>query len=168
MSLSQGTAFTVVNNFIYRNGSISSAYGAASILATATDVFEFNTITAKLADDGNPAFACSGSQAVIRNNIIYNNTDADPSNGGVSQVAGNCIFRSNILGPNTNRPNNPDVDPLFVDPPTRDYHLQAGSPASDQSDPGSSLSGLLATDFDGDPRPAPVGQRADLGADEIP
>ena len=53
-----------------------------------------------------------------------------------------------------------NVDPRFVDPVVRDYHLSAGSPARDAVNAGP------ATDFEGDPRPR--GSRFDLGADEAP
>jgi hypothetical protein len=51
------------------------------------------------------------------------------------------------------------VDPLFVNPATNDFHLQAGSPAID-----SGASVPVPTDFDGNPRP--VGTAVDIGAYE--
>jgi hypothetical protein len=51
-----------------------------------------------------------------------------------------------------------NLDPRFVNPVARDYHLGANSPARDAVDVGP------ATDFEGDARPS--GPRFDLGADE--
>ena len=42
------------------------------------------------------------------------------------------------------------VDPLFVDPPSDDYHLQIGSPCIDSGD--NFAPGLPGFDFDGNPR----------------
>jgi len=53
-----------------------------------------------------------------------------------------------------------NLDPLFVNPQSRDYHININSPARDMVDTGPSL------DFERDPRPR--GARFDLGADESP
>lgn len=66
------------------------------------------------------------------------------------------------IGPDTvTGMGNLNADPLFVNVPQGDFHLQAGSPAKDAADPTASLT----TDIDGDPRPQ--GGRPDMGADEI-
>jgi hypothetical protein len=52
---------------------------------------------------------------------------------------------------------------FFVNPQNDDFHLSAGSPAIGLGEPG-----LVSTDFDGNPRPAPVGSQPDVGAFERP
>jgi hypothetical protein len=57
---------------------------------------------------------------------------------------------------------NIEADPLFVDPSTGDYHLQAGSPCIDVGD--NSAPSLPSTDFEGDPRI--MNGVVDMGVDE--
>ncbi|MCW5804262.1 MAG: hypothetical protein KIT31_17955 [Deltaproteobacteria bacterium] len=54
-----------------------------------------------------------------------------------------------------------DVTRFFVDPIGGDFHLAAGSPAI-----GLGEVGATTTDFDGSPRPQPVGSKPDAGAFE--
>ena len=53
-----------------------------------------------------------------------------------------------------------DGDPAFVDPANDDYHLGSGSAAIDAG-----VDAGVASDIDGDPRPAGIGY--DIGADEF-
>lgn len=56
-----------------------------------------------------------------------------------------------------------DADPLFVEPGGDDFHLRYDSPCRNTGD--SSVSGMPADDFEGDPRVADV--TVDMGADEF-
>jgi hypothetical protein len=57
-----------------------------------------------------------------------------------------------------------DASTFFINQTARDFHLSAASPAKGAAAPGSSI----ADDFDGNPRPAPAGSRADVGCFEVP
>ncbi|HDQ72496.1 MAG TPA: right-handed parallel beta-helix repeat-containing protein [Chloroflexi bacterium] len=80
-----------------------------------------------------------GSGVVVSNSLLWANE------GGTLVLSGTLsIF----------------LDPRFVDPINRDYHLQADSPAIDAgADVG------VRVDFEGDPRP--MGDGPDIGADEF-
>ncbi len=80
-----------------------------------------------------------GSGTVVSNSLLWANE------GGTLALSGTLsVF----------------LDPRFVDPINRDYHLQADSPAIDAgADVG------VRVDFEGDPRPMGVGP--DIGADEF-
>jgi hypothetical protein len=89
----------------------------------------------------------------VTSSIIWQQSCA----GAAGDAAGACTFQSSIVA-NGPAPGITNVDPRFVNPLARDYHLQPSSPARDAVDTGP------ATDFEGDPRPR--GARFDLGADE--
>ncbi len=104
----------------------------------------------------NGGIACYSYQAVIKNNIVVNNThygiiDADGSGtvvGTYNDVYGNSpnYDAGAVAGTGSI-----SADPAFVDEPNRDYHLGAGSPCIDAGDP--------APQYDG-----PDGTRNDIGA----
>jgi hypothetical protein len=53
---------------------------------------------------------------------------------------------------------------FFVDRASRDFRLSIASPAKGAAEP----SLPVAEDFEGKPRPAPIGSRADVGCFEAP
>lgn len=123
-------------------------------LAQATGEIAFSTI----ADAGaaTPAAPCAVScnpNLRVTSSIIWQPSCAV----GAADAAGPCTFQSSIVS-NGPAPGITNVDPRFVDPASRDYHLQPSSPAKDAVDQGP------ATDFERDPRPRGAG--FDLGADE--
>jgi hypothetical protein len=69
-----------------------------------------------------------------------------------NEGSGTGSFSHNLVGSSYN--------PLFVNPSAGDFHLQAGSPAIDAG----TMIALVATDFDGIPRPQ--GAAYDIGAYE--
>jgi hypothetical protein len=102
--------------------------------------------------------------AHIYNSIIWGNEQDDIS------IKGNIIFEvhHSDIG-NVNATSGAvyeagdgvlNVDPLFVDPLSNDFHLQASSPVLDQG----IETGVPGIDFEGDPRIVETG--ADFGADE--
>jgi hypothetical protein len=148
MLVNGGTALSVTNNFVTKNGSTG---GMLLYNLPATGVVEHNTV----AGNTGPGMKCMGAQvASVRNNIVFANvidatctvidSDVDPAYAGGS--------------------GNVKVDPLFMDATANNYHLAPGSPVKGLAD------ALSATnhDFDGEPRPQPPVGAPDLGADEIP
>lgn len=165
LNLNSSTRFTILHNFIRQNGRTDGPGSAIEIAGSmGTDLFEFNTVAGNSTSDSLvTAIDCSGA-GLVRNNIIYANTDGV---GNAEHVTGNCMITSNILGPGgTPRAGNTDVDPLFGNQQPHIYKLQATSPARGMA--ATMPPAAYAFDFDGEPRPNPAGQPADLGADEIP
>lgn len=71
-------------------------------------------------------------QPLVLNNIIVGSTQAAvPS--GLTQADYNNVW--NNASNNLPGPNGISADPMFVDAPNNDYHLQAGSPCIDAGDP---------------------------------
>jgi hypothetical protein len=121
-------------------------------LTKATGTLASSTIADSGTDSGTGprAIACS-SAVTIRSSVVW-------APGTVTRVAvEGCNLVSSIIGP-TPVPGAMNVDPGFVDPAARNYHLAANSPARDAVDSGPSW------DFEGDIRPQ--GIRYDIGADE--
>ncbi len=105
----------------------------------------------------------------IKNNIIYNfpatiiNIADDASRQGLD-IGYDCVYRSDGRTP-SGTPYAHDlwnVNPLFVNAATNDFHLRAGSPAIDA---GLSLA-TVVNDLDGTSRPRGAGY--DIGAYEAP
>ncbi|HEX6881876.1 MAG TPA: right-handed parallel beta-helix repeat-containing protein [Planctomycetota bacterium] len=97
-----------------------------------------------------PGEDCGGIQgpAQVVNTIVRDNDGLQIGLRATPQVA-----FSNVAGGHPG-PGNFDLDPLFVDPASGDYHLQPGSPCVDAGAPQSP--------------PDPDGTRADVGAFHLP
>ncbi len=160
------------NRAVWRNDPSYEGFGGgvgnatSSILSVQNDVFYNNSATS------------SGGSLVnvgtlfITNTIIFSNASG-VSGGAIhnfsgatttvdhSDVAGNTApVDEDYSGPGITVTNGISVDPLFVDAPGGDFHLQAGSPARDA---GITLA-EVPDDFDYQARP--FGSDYDMGADE--
>ncbi|HEY6038889.1 MAG TPA: hypothetical protein VIV58_31620 [Kofleriaceae bacterium] len=147
---------TVTNTFVTNSGASSQG---GIVINGSTGVIEHVTLSGDTATmAGGQAIRCTDGNVAIRSSIISGN--------GAPAVDDACFVGHSILDPGYAGPGtgNLVMDPLFVAPATRDYHIKAGSPAAGLADPASQL----ARDYDGDPRPNPAGSVADSGADEIP
>ncbi len=151
-----GSTVAISNTYITNNGASSEG---GLVIASSTGMLDHVTMAGNSAMvAGAQAVRCTDSpQLAIRSSIIFGH--AAPS------IDAACMVDHSIVDPDyTGGTGNLAMDPLFVAPGTRDYHLQAGSPAVGLADPASQL----AVDFDGEPRPQPAGSVPDSGADEIP
>jgi parallel beta-helix repeat protein len=134
---------TIYGNTISLNPLIGDAWVDGSQVALPGYVSQlgfFNNLI--IANDSYSAISCwpgyeylSGAPPVVVNSDVIN-TGGEAYGGWCTSPAGNT--------------GNISADPKFKDPSKGDFHLQAGSPAIDTGF--SAAPGLLATDFDANPR----------------
>jgi hypothetical protein len=150
-----GATVAISNTYITNNGASSQG---GLVIATSTGTIDHVTLTGNSATlAGARAIRCTDSATLgIHGSIVFGH--AAPS------IDAGCAVDHSIVDPDyTGGTGNVTMDPLFVAPGTRDYHLQSGSPAA-----GLAVTSMFSTDFDGEPRPQPAGSTPDSGADEIP
>ncbi|MCK4311220.1 MAG: right-handed parallel beta-helix repeat-containing protein, partial [Candidatus Cloacimonetes bacterium] len=124
-----------------------------------------NTITENNNNDFGLSFY-EYSQAVLINNIIWNNADQEIF---VSHDANVEVRYCDIQG-GWEGEGNIDSDPLFVNPDEGDFHLQDTSPCIGAGIDEIEINGTWyyapLFDIEGNPRPDPVGSMPDMGAYE--
>jgi parallel beta-helix repeat protein len=179
------TTVTLTNNTITEN-SADSGGGVYIYLDDNSEVtLTNNTITENSADSGGGVYIYlndNSDTAHIYNNIIYNNTAVSDGNDLFIYNDGNGDFIPSIVNlynndfdqsalgtyiqiPFSIDPSNLDnLDPLFVDATSGDYHLIEGSSCIDAGD--NSAPALPETDKDGQPRI--IDGIVDMGAYEYP
>lgn len=137
-----------VGNAAFDNVVFSNAYGIA-IDYSAVDTRVFNNTAYRNRKYG--IYVGSGSRgAKIANNISYGNGwSPDVADDGSEASS----FAANLAG----------VDPMFVDPAKRDFHLRPGSPAI-----GRGTAIAVPTAADSDTKTTERKSRKDLGAFERP
>ena len=154
-----GTTNSLRNNIVYDTIS-------AGIQTTGTNTeVVFNTISNSTGVGG---YAQSGSGQSWRNNIFAESGDWGLwlNSGVTSLTVENNLFHNNTDGTIDNDAGatligTVTADPLFVDVPLRDFHIQESSPAIAAA----IMVPTVTEDFDGDVRPQGVSQ--DIGADEF-
>ena len=152
--------FAIVSNKFVGNGSgdpMGSLTGAVNIEANfdSANLLEFNTFYKNLSTDGiGAAIRCDPATFTARANIMFNNGATSSPN----QTSGTCAHVYSITNPGTvpTGTGNQASDPLFVNAPGDNLHLQAGSPAIGAANALAPLTGLSTRDFDDHPRTSPV------------
>lgn len=157
------TSHKIYNNIVYNNGNrgigVRSEGGAGHLVYSNTI---YGNATAGIS-------LSNGTAHIIRNNIVWGNDtsksglgdfyddgvggSATATNNLCGSVSGSGFGSSSTVCPYT-------TNPLFVNPGTGDFHIQADSPAIDH---GFTLSAPYDTDFAGNTRFAPF----DIGAYEF-
>lgn len=157
-----GGSFRIVNNVIVENGTGGgggSTFGGMRVADPALPpaIVMNNTVAYNMARSNQQAGVKCWGAVDVRSNIIWMNTPEDISN--------NCDPWYNFVSePALNNVQfNRNQDPLFVNQPAGDYHIQTISPAVDSADP-SGIPPAPPADFDGDSRF--LGSGVDCGADE--
>ncbi len=162
-----GCQYSLVNNVFASNGALTSPFGGiriTDITSAGLHEFDFNTVTGNVGTTNTvTGVECTSiaTPLTFTNSIVHGNLTSGLSGKQVGDD-GDCAWTySDIGAPTVVGTGNVDLEPMFVAPATRNYHLQPTSPLRNIADPDSTV----ATDFDGDDRPE--GGRSDMGADEI-
>ena len=161
---------------IRNNKARTGAYGGGSAYSTLENckIFDNNA-----GNGGGGTFYCSLTHCIVRNNSGYQH-----GGGSFRGTLKNCIVVNNsshFTGPNIYNASvtnscSPDLTdgvdgnitnaPLFIDADANNFHLQTNSPCIDTG-----LNGLLASDFEGTPRPLDSDNNgtaiADMGCYEL-
>ena len=141
-----GVAFEVSNSLFIDGGILVSQDGASNQNGA---LVLNNTFI-------NGSISCQGvTNKHIESNIFQNTTIITSSD---------CLYSYNLVNPNANIGGfgNKTGDPLFVDPSSKDFRLNSGSPAIDAANP--NRAPPFGHDHDGVPRPQ--GPGVDMGAFE--
>jgi uncharacterized repeat protein (TIGR01451 family) len=156
-------------NNVFHNNQATSAGGGVANNISSTLLVQHDVLYGNEADTGG-GLVNAGSALVI-NSVVFSNT-AGTSGGGVYNLNGSTIIDYSDVASNTGGDFSSDggiitvtvdtisQDPLFVDAPNGDFHLQAESPVRDAG----TVLAAVDTDFDGQARP--FGLAYDMGPDE--
>jgi hypothetical protein len=163
--VAQGGGVVIENNLL-----VSTLENADLVLVlglTPGSIVRFNTFinTSGLDADG-IALGCDGTAVVTSNVFAYGSSHPLGPPGTPPCPARFSIFDSVAIAQQMMGEGNQTAaaSTLFVDRMARDFHLSAASPAKGAAEPGQ----VLVEDFEGRPRPAPAGARADAGCFEAP
>jgi parallel beta-helix repeat protein len=163
--LAGASNITIKNNIIRAYGGINTGGGGNSNLIIVNNLFA-NDLSFGFYPGGVGLENCPNS--VVKNNIFYDQPGYHFSIEGTStqglDAGHNLVFRSDGLQIWGSRYSGDiwELDPLFVDSESGDFHINSGSPAIDA---GESLS-MVSIDFDGNRRPGGAGY--DIGPYEYP
>ncbi|MBN1815702.1 MAG: right-handed parallel beta-helix repeat-containing protein [Anaerolineae bacterium] len=171
MKVEAFNATTSVNNVFADNQILSSGgSGSGLYFEGATAYLMHDTIAGNHGGDGS-AVIVAYSSSWDPPSVAFTNTVLVDHNVGISAIGNSTVTVNSILWYNTPITVSTDVmatvvlenqytgDPAFA---ADGYHIRAGSAAIDRG-----VDAGVTTDIDGEARPAPVGTRPDLGADEV-
>jgi hypothetical protein len=157
-AISTGGLLTVENNVFVVPSEFADLIQVRSLAPGS--VFAYNTIVNTSAVMQSPvAITCDATLNVTSNIIAYNSPNPLTGEG--------CVAHASLF----DLPGAPDapgnasgnVTTFFKNRQAGDFHLAVGSPALGIGEPG-----IVTTDFEGNPRPAPAGSQPDVGAYEAP
>jgi hypothetical protein len=128
-ALQLASSFMYIENCLFHNNSGSDS-GAMLIAAGSTAQITNCTFTENTATGGNSCVALTGNGGWFANNCVWNNdagvaVQVGPNNAEPSH----CIIEGGSVGVNIL-----DVDPQFIDPALKDFHITSNSPAFDAGD----------------------------------
>ncbi|MFH2001088.1 MAG: right-handed parallel beta-helix repeat-containing protein, partial [Planctomycetota bacterium] len=173
-----GSACLVANNIIADNISTGEygGYGAGIyILGSSYPTLLNNTFYGNTGNKQGGGISCtSGSSAVVKNTIFWNNNAPDGHEIFIDSTASVNLSYSDLQGGQGEISANSggivvwgagmvDLDPGFVDPAHGDFHIFYTSPCLNQGD--DAVLVVLTEDIDGNPREA--FDAVDIGADEF-
>jgi len=165
----ESSAPTIINS-IFSGNSATNGNGGALWNSTGTAIPKIinSTFYGNTATDGGGAIFNESSNPTITNSILW----GDSANWGTE------IYNNNASAPvvtysdvqsGYSGTGNLNVDPLFVNAASNDFHLQATSPCIDQGN--NAAGNLPTTDFEGDSRIIDGDRNGtatvDMGVDEV-
>ncbi len=158
---SAGGTLLAQNDFIYGN---SAGDGGAIYVGGGLATIQFDSLYHNAASGVGGGILVTGGTTYINNTIVFSHTGA-----GIYRSGGTVSHDYNDVYQNSGgdyvglgaASHDLATDPLFVNAPGGNLHLDLNSPGVDRGDPASTL----GADIDGDDRP--VNQGFDIGADEL-
>ncbi len=162
-----GAGLVSLNNITITNGDVGISAESIASLTIQNVVITNNatgiscsastlTLTNIVIDRNTTGVSCSDSSITLSNSIVTNN-ETDISLSGTLTSGFNLIFNNTTTNYPTDDTTSIFQDPLFVDTASRDYHIQAGSPAID-----------TGTGTDPDSTPADIGGYGGAAMDTTP
>jgi uncharacterized repeat protein (TIGR01451 family) len=158
---SAGGTLLAQNDFIYGN---HAGDGGAIYVGGGLATIQFDSLYHNTASGVGGGILVAGDTIYINNTIVFSHTGA-----GIYRSGGTVSHDYNDVYQNSGgdyvglgaASHDLATDPLFVNAPGGNLHLDLNSPGVDRGDPASTL----GVDIDGDDRP--VNQGFDIGADEL-
>jgi hypothetical protein len=157
----QAGLITVENNLIVENHDFVVRFGG---IHEPGSTFRFNTIVNPSSVAGDRALECVDTSTEISSNVFAYNSPL-PIEGACRSTMRRNLFDLPAASEAMEGVGNvaADVSTFFKDRINADYHLAPNSPAIELGTPDA-----VDDDFDGNPRPSPIGTNPDTGAFEAP
>jgi hypothetical protein len=161
----QGGVVNIENNLVIQGYELADTMLVTGVAPASTIRFNTFVNTSGVDSDG-VALYCDGTVMVTSNIFAYGSTHPLGGQGGTPCPTRFSLFDSVAVAQHTLGEGNQtgSADTFFVNRAARDFRLSAVSPAKGAAEPGQQV----AEDFEGNPRPAPIGSRADVGCFEAP
>lgn len=158
----QGGVAIIENNLVIQSDELADTMSLTNMAPGSTVRFNTFVNTSGVASSG-VALYCDGTPDVTSNIFAYGS--AYPMGPPLFRCPATLSLFDTVAVPEQSMGQGnivADAATFFVSPVARDFHLSAASPAKGMAAPGTSVT----EDFEGNPRPAPVGSTADVGCFE--